>query len=231
MRFHKYSKYLISTPLFFISIVLIFQGILKEYFTLSVETLAGWGLGFIVTAFLYIDRRLSQIIINPPIGIIGDRINNCFNFIEDRKKHFENIKIYGNNSIHFFPLFANSNIRVNNLEILLREKSTENSIEDSRFNQTVKNYVNEWHKLKATGKIKKVIIKKYKHPPTEWQIVFDNKFIIMGLNYPNEMDWKDVELLIDHATLIENVSVESEKIINNYVTRFNLFFKNAEKWA
>lgn len=228
MEIHKKSKYLFTIPIYLIAIIFIFQGIFKEHSIIPIESLVGLGLGFIMTAFLYVDRRLSKIVLNPSIGIETDSLSNCFQRIEKRKTHFDSLRIYGNNSLHFFPLFANSKITVNNLELLLRKKDSGNLEQDSEFNKIVDNYIEEWTKLKKKGRIRKLSIKRYLNSPTEWQAIFDNSFLIFGLNYPNQDDWKDAELMLDDATLIENHSVQTGKVIKNYSNRFKLFFKNAK---
>ena len=216
------AQYITYMSLILISLMLIFWGQIASFIPFTLPQIAGIGLGFLVGAFLYFDHLISQLIQNPSTALMHGTLNKCFDIIETKVHHVHHLRIYANATTNIEPLFANSSITVDRCEILLRELRPDETT-DSYFTQHLQHMIKQWQELEKKARIKKLEFRRHNTVPTEWHIIFDDKFIICGLNIPERNDWLGIDIL--EPTLIDNRSVETRLLIRKYIERFDGFFK------
>jgi hypothetical protein len=215
------ARYVTYVSLILISLVLVFWSQVAPSIPLTLPQVAGIGLGFLVGAFLYFDNLISQLILNPATALTHTTLNKCFDIIESKMSHVNHLRIYANATTNIHPLFANSNLRVERCEILLRELRADEV--DTELTRHTDRMIKQWDELKNKGRIKQLEIRRHHSLPTEWQVIFDDRFIICGLNIPERNDWLGIDIL--EPTLLDNRSAETKLLINKYVERFDGFFK------
>jgi hypothetical protein len=217
------ARYVTSVSLVLISLALIFWSQIAPSIPLTLPQVAGIGLGFLVGAFLYFDHLISQLITNPSTTIVHATLNKCFDLIESKMGHVNHLRIYANATSNIQPLFANSRLTVERCEILLRELPKDEV--DAELNIHIARMIKQWEELKIKGRIKQLECRRHHAIPTEWQVIFDDRFIISGLNIPEKNDWLGIDIL--EPTKIDNRSMETKLLINKYIERFDGFFRIA----
>jgi hypothetical protein len=159
---------------------------------------------------------------NPTTALRHATLNKCFDTIEGSLKHVRHLRIYGNATTNIEPVLANSGITVDRCEVLIRESHLDES-DDENFDRHIGHMLKQWHELERKARIKELVFGRHDTVPTEWQIIFDDKFIICGLNIPGESDWLGIDIL--EPILVDDRSVETKLLISKYIQRFDGFFK------
>ncbi len=164
-------------------------------------------------------RQSTKSYVKKNVLEIGD-LTKCMNSLKQSSGQFEHLRIYANNSQNVLFAFNNTNIIIKKCELIIRYDSTE---ELAGYNQSVKSNLLEWKRLEREGRIGNLIYKIYEHPPSEWQMIFDQKYCISGLNNPVSKDWKGIDIS-NECVLISDKLEDSQALINSYVLRFDQLF-------
>lgn len=151
----------------------------------------------------------------------GD-LNELLAIIKKEYSDIKSLKVLANVTNIFLPAFQSSKLEVVEVQLLLR-KPKEN-FQDSE--EDYKNYfgtiINDWRKLEKNGRIKRLEIKYFDFLTPDWQVIIDDKFIILGLNVPQQDDWKKFEVL--ETILIAGDSKSGKLLIEKYSDRFDRFY-------
>lgn len=155
----------------------------------------------------------------------GD-LNELLTIIKQERPEISSIKILANVTDLFYGAFEASKLNASEVEILLRrplEGVDKNDEYRSFFNRMVKN----WQGLRdISGQIKYLNIRCFDFLTPDWQVIIDEKFMIMGLNVPNN-SWKKFEVF--ETVLIVGDSESGKSLIKKYANRFDRFFEEHSK--
>jgi len=209
----------VAIPLLTISLLAFFWSQLAPSLPLTQTQILGLGLGALFAAFLYFDSKISEIISQPKEAIINGSANKCFDIVLSKMSHVKHLRIFGNSTIIVQPAIANSSVTIKKCEILIREVKV-----NERLKEHIGDMIKEWQALTNKKRIDCLKINGHDCVPTEWYVIFDDEFLICGLNIPRKDEWKEVEILSD-ATLIQNRSIETKTLIKKYIFRFDEFFE------
>jgi len=151
----------------------------------------------------------------------GD-LNELLTIIKSKYPEIKTIKVLANVTNAFLPAFQSSSLRVVEMQLLLRKPDSNCDKKEEFYEHYFKTIVNDWEKLENKGIIKRLEIKYFDFLTTDWQVIIDDKFIILGLNVPEKDDWKMFE--ITDTILIVGDSDSGRSLIEKYSKRFDRFF-------
>jgi hypothetical protein len=212
----KYAQFIM---LLLISLVLIFWPYIQPILPrLSYQETLGFFVAVLAGMFLYFDSRLSDAIQGPTRTLTLMNLSSCFNYLSQTHQHVKYMRIFALSTGRIHPLFSSSNIQVDKCDILLRDfTSVELEIpKNVEYRRHINDYITEWEKERNKGKIREIKIRKFLFIPTEYYVIFDDKYMIVGLYQPTDDNWGDV---ID-PFLIQNSSPEGAELIKRYIARF-----------
>ncbi len=152
----------------------------------------------------------------------GD-LNEFLTIIKRTCPDIKTIKILANVTNLFLPAFQSSGLKVIDMQILLRKPDKNCDENESDYKGYFKTIVKEWLKLEEKGVIKKLDIRYFDFLTTDWQVIIDDKFIILGLNVPQKENLKKFE--VTDTILIAGDSLSEKSFIEKYSSRFDRFFK------
>jgi class 3 adenylate cyclase len=155
-------------------------------------------------------------------NILHGSLVELFGLIEKRIGQVERLRIYANASTSVQPIFANSRVQARRCEMILREPGSDDP-DSANFLQHLGHMLKQWDELKRAGRISEFECRRSNMLPTEWQIIFDDTFIICGLNVPDRSDWLGIAEI--EPFLVDNSSPEGKFFIDKYVERFDRFFQ------
>lgn len=152
----------------------------------------------------------------------GD-LNEFLTIIKKTYPDIKTIKILANVTNLFLPAFQSSGLKVIDMQILLRKPDENCNETESDYKGYFKTIIKDWLKLEEEGTIKKLDIRYFDFLTTDWQVIIDDKFIILGLNVPQKENWKKFD--VTDTILIAGDSLSEKSFIKKYSNRFDRFFK------
>lgn len=160
---------------------------------------------------------------NQRVGINLVDLNESISLIKKELPIVNKMRILANATDRFLPAFLNSGIQVKSVEILLR-RPYDSEIENKEYiDYLEKQIIPGWKKAEENKLIQKLDIKYFKFLSPDWQIIFDDKYLILGLNLPD----KNIQAfqVVDSILFIGNAN-EELIVIKKYTDRFDNFFKD-----
>ncbi len=152
-----------------------------------------------------------------------DSFHDHFSEIEKHSVSYEKLRILANSTNVVLPHFQESDLIINECEIILRTPKANETL----FANYIDTVEQDWRNLKEKGKITKLTIHFIDTLLLDFQVIFDDKFMLLGINTINEKDWKRYEIL--ETFLVINTSKSSKEMIEEYSKRFDSLFKNTSE--
>ncbi len=149
-------------------------------------------------------------------------LNELLTIIKLKYPQIKTIKVLANVTNAFLPAFQNSGLNVIDMQLLLRRPSMENNEMNNNYRIYFNTIVADWEKLESEDRIKKLEVKYFDFLTTDWQIIIDDRFIILGLNVPQKDNWKQFKIM--DTFLIAGDSSSEKLLIAKYTDRFDKFF-------
>jgi hypothetical protein len=146
--------------------------------------------------------------------------STLFSEIERHSVRYNKLKIIANSTNALLPAFQESKITVKECEILLR-RPKDDELEFSSFLKTVEQ---DWRDLVARGRISNLAIRYVDDLLLDWQAIFDDEFMMLGLNSFDRQGWKKYNMI--GTFLVSKSSHSSKELIEKYTSRFDMVFKN-----
>lgn len=149
-------------------------------------------------------------------------LSEFFAIIKKACPEIRTLKILANVTNVILPAFEDSKLNAIGVQVLLRKPNTSHPSTETKYNSYFEAIIEDWINLEKQGRIKKLEVKYFDFLTTDWQIIADDKFIILGLNVPQKNNWKSFEIM--DAILIAGDSDSGKSLIEKYSNRFNRFF-------
>lgn len=149
--------------------------------------------------------------------------SELFSEIEKHSKQYDELKIIANSTNALLPAFQDSNVKVGSCQIILRCPKEDES-ELASFLKTVKQ---DWRDLEKKGRISKLSIHCVDNLLLDWQAIFDDKFMMLGLNSPHNENWKKYKMVA--TFLVSKTSKSSKEMIEKYRSRFDMVFETSQE--
>lgn len=151
----------------------------------------------------------------------GD-FNQLLTIAKENSGEVKSVKVLANMANLFLPAFQASEWAVFDLQLLLRKPHDNEDSLEKEYAQNLKTMIDDWRKLEEEERIKKLGVKYFDFLTTDWQVIIDDKFIILGLNVPKRDDWKRFKVL--YSVLISGDTEAGKLLIEKYSVRFDKFY-------
>lgn len=149
-------------------------------------------------------------------------LSEYFIIIKKACPEIKTLKILANLTNVTLPAFQDSNLNAVDVQLLLRKPNTNLPQNEIRYYNHFEAIIEDWRSLEERDRIKKLEVKYFDFLTTDWQMIIDDKFIILGLNVPKRNDWKSFEII--DTILIAGDSEAGKSLIKKYTNRFDRFF-------
>lgn len=131
-----------------------------------------------------------------------------------------NLRIFAVSSQQILTFFRSHRFIVDNCELLIRadprDKRTRAWANSSRL------LVQEWRTLEREGYVGKLTVRSYDFFPTEYECIFDEKVLLLGLYESDPDDHWDIK--VGNVTLVEDSTPYGRHMIQEYRSRFDKLF-------
>jgi hypothetical protein len=193
----------------------------ETYFSsLSIQQLLGVLVGVFASSFLYFDSRLSEIQSSEILGFEHLNLIQAVNDTTKRLPYVRRMRVYALSSGMIQPLVASSKLEIDECTVLVRGFTDEELKIDSyrNYNSHIEDMIREWEKLRQRGRIKTLTVKRFFFAPTEYHIIFDESYLILGLLKPDPGSWSTVA--VEEPVLVRNVNQITDSLVRKYISRF-----------
>lgn len=212
----KTTRYGTYFSLLIVSIALLFYQHFPKLIMDGSETNIYKALGILIGGMIALMRifeyKLDKIAENQIKAIrVGEHGSNLASIYKEEET-FTTALIYANTSSNIYTVIKESGIKVDLCKIILRREENNN-----QYKIILENNLDKWKKLNNKF-YTNLEYRFYDFTPTECQIIFDDKYMITGLNVPDDTLQK-VDLL-PNTFLIKSVNRDSKIMIQKYIERY-----------
>lgn len=155
-------------------------------------------------------------------------LQSAFNAILSKKKRIKTLRTYSNSSNIIQTFIRPNNIIIDHCKVMFRNLPPQEEAENKRYALELENILQRWRNLEKAGQIKKLEIVRHRYLLTEYQVIFDDDYMILGIYHPEPSDPSSV--VIKSSPLVITTELkEGKKIIQTYIERFDAMFKEEGK--
>lgn len=210
-----------------VALALFFNSYVTSTFPgIKTSHLAAMGIAFFVIMLLDIKYTLKEISDGQKRTLITHAdLNKCFTLVNENVESVSHMRVFANSTAIILPAFKNASFRVQKCELLVRTSAGENKSED--FDVHVAQHISQWESLCGAGRIDELKIARYDFIPTEWQVIFDDNLMIVGLDCPDFYDLTQIHVI--EPALLYGYSEETRDVIQKYISRYDDFFGQYSK--
>jgi hypothetical protein len=138
------------------------------------------------------------------------------------KREWRSLQVYAISSHQIVTFFRAHGIKVENCELLIHDTPAARTAR-SPGKQGIPFYIQDWRSLKADGFIGKLTIRSYDFLPTEFECIFDDEVLILGMYQLAPEDYSSVR--VRNVTLVLNTATEGQRMIDEYSDRYRKLFE------
>jgi len=110
--------------------------------------------------------------------------------------------------------------------ILLLRGFKDGDAEHAEFESQIILAVRDWQRLAKDGKISQLLIRSYDFLPTEYQVIFDDRAMLLGSYESDPTDYSEVK--VRQPFYIDGANMDGRSMINDYRERFDALFAVCE---
>lgn len=152
-------------------------------------------------------------------------LQNAFNEIISHKKTIKCLRIYAISTGIIQPIIRTlPENTVENCRVMIRDFYEGDPQKNETFCAELNQIIQRWYNLETDGFIKNLELTRYKHYPTEYQCIFDDDAMILGIYHPEAMDSSNVKVKANPIVITKEIP-EGKEIINEYIDRFDIMVK------
>jgi hypothetical protein len=144
-----------------------------------------------------------------------------FDLVSRTQDRWASMRVFAVSSQQIVTFFRSHRLVVEKCEILIHEpplKATRNRSSSS----PVPFYIQDWRTLQREGFIGKLIIRSYDFLPTEYECIFDDRILLLGLYESVPTDYSRVK--VGNVTAVRNSTQPGRQMIEEYRSRFDKLF-------
>jgi hypothetical protein len=237
-RFERLAAYL---PLVGTAVILIVQNFFQSFLTsfgsnLALATIAAsfvlvaWHLegrtGYLTQSVRNLSDQVVRLTEDQP-RILATATSNFqfmplgdgFKLAVDTVGRVDHLRVFAASGSQMHTFIQHNKLRVRRCSLLVQRPSDTTS----DYSQTVNIVIDRWKLLVRLGRIDELEVLRYDFQPTEYQCIFDAKFLIHGLFDPNALE--DSGLSVRDPIIVVGESLHGSTLIMNYIERYDRLFE------
>jgi hypothetical protein len=145
-----------------------------------------------------------------------------FEIVISKIRQADHLRIFAISSQQILGFIRFHAVDINRCSLLVREFAKDDR--DNRdFRKQIELVVRDWRALERDGRIKNLTVRSYDFFPTEYECIFDDKCMLLGLYDSDPEDYSGVR--VRNAVLIENSAQPGRQMIAEYIERFDQLFQ------
>ncbi len=229
-----------------ISSILIIQEFFDQFlqdFTIN-AAIATMGISFVLVAwylegrlqsfdrsFALLSERIERLAEDQP-RLIGAATSNfevrslsdAFKAATSRGLHVEHLRVYAISSIQIVHFVNHNKLKIDKCSVLVQSSHRH---PDARQKEISENQalsaIHEWRSLVDVGRIRHLEILRYDFHPTEYECIFDDEYLILGL-YDSKPAGGYSTIGVRDAVTIHAGSLAGARVISEFVERYDTLF-------
>lgn len=232
MSLTKIGKYAPVATLIILAVFVFFWGIVEALIPgIKPYQLGGVVISVIAAAILYFDARFEEILSRSRGTITSGTLGECINRLLHVNARVSTLRVHAASSEAIQPQIADKDARIDTCCLLLRRfPVAEAEADDNKksYNERLEGVIREWRQRVTDGHIGELKIKTISWPPTTYQVIFDDRALLLGPFYRRDDVPAGVEYL--RPVIIENLSVDGREMIKSFREAFDLTFRSADEF-
>jgi hypothetical protein len=137
-------------------------------------------------------------------------------------KRIEELRVFAISSQQILSFVKHQEFTINRCTLLVRAFSPRDK-QHADFQGQIKLVVSDWRRLQQAGVIGELHIRSYDFLPTEYECIFDDSLLVLGLYESDPDDYSEVKVL--PPTVVDGSSPAGRQMIELYRTRFDKLFE------
>jgi len=175
-----------------------------------------------------LDRRINALevtqkaFINSTTSLSQMKLGAAFSVIAAGTQRVGHLRIYAISSQQILSFLKFNDISIEKCHILLRGFEHDDTAHQNFLNQ-IRLVCADWQYLHRTKRILELEIRHYDFFPTEYEVIFDNEYLILGLYDSDPEDYSEVS--VRDPILIYSTSDSGRIMISEFANRFDSLFE------
>jgi hypothetical protein len=145
-----------------------------------------------------------------------------FELASARLSRIDHLRVFAISSQQILGFMRFHPFEIENCSLLLRGFADDDEAHRD-FRKQIELVVRDWRALQRDGRIKNLTVRSYDFFPTEYECIFDNDFILLGLYDSDPNDYSEVR--VRKVAMIESSTLPAELMIAEYIDRFDKLFE------
>jgi hypothetical protein len=155
----------------------------------------------------------------PPIRTVS--LAEGFEIASTRLPRIDHLRVFAISSQQILGFMRFHPFEIKNCSLLLRGFADDDQAHRD-FRKQIELVVRDWRVLQRDGRIKNLTVRSYDFFPTEYECIFDDDFMLLGLYDSDPSDYSEVR--VRKASMIESSTLPAESMIAEYIDRFDKLF-------
>ena len=159
----------------------------------------------------------------PAIQIVS--LAHGFEIVSSRLLHIDHLRVFAISSQQILGFLRFHPFEIETCSLLLRGFARDDQAH-SDFRKQIELVVRDWRVLQRDGRIKNLTVRSYDFLPTEYECIFNDTFMLLGLYDSDPSDYSEVR--VRKAALIEDSTLPAASMIAEYIERFDNLFSTCK---
>ncbi|KGX91045.1 hypothetical protein [Pontibacillus marinus] len=175
-----------------------------------------------------IDKKITPL--NSVNLLSIQKLGDAFIRITSKKKVINHFRVFAVTTNQIYTQIENlvhDDVKIKKCSIMVRDFEWNDPTRNEEVIQEINMFIKRWNQLHTDGFIDELEIVRYNFLPTEYQCVFDDDYMILGLYKPSKND--DASVSVMKPIIISKDLNEGRTIIDTYITRFDSMMEEYRK--
>jgi len=148
----------------------------------------------------------------------------AFDAVSRRRTRWGTLRIYAISTRQIVTFFSSHQFSVERCEILIYQPGSSGNRTEGALDFGDAAYpVELWRSMQKEGRVGALTIRSYDFLPMEYECIFDNDLLLLGLYESDPGDSLGVR--VGSVTMVEGNTLEGQRMIDEYQSRYDKFFK------
>ncbi|MFC5472143.1 class I SAM-dependent methyltransferase [Cohnella suwonensis] len=197
------------------------------FFTIEFEKLVAIFVGALSITLLNLFIRLkvmdSKITPLNSVNLLSiQKLSDAFIRITSKKKEIKHLRVFAVTTNQIYTQVENlvrDDVSIRKCTIMVRDFEWNDPTRNEEVVKEIDMFIKRWRQLHREGIIQELEIVRYSFLPTEYQCIFDDEYMILGLYQPSKTD--DASVTVVKPIVISKGLAEGKAIIDTYTERFD----------
>lgn len=147
----------------------------------------------------------------------------AFDAVSAKRLRWDRLRIFAITTQQIVTFFDSHQFSVGHCEILIHGPTSPKGKHGNGLHLDLTSYpIEMWRSLEKEGRIGKLTVRSYEFLPTQYECIFDDDILLLGLYEPDPRDSLGVR--VGPVTMVESNTPHAKRMIEEYKSRYDSLF-------